>query len=214
LRSCHIGENETYTHTGCPGLTDFVARCPRLEQLTVCAHGTDTDALFALNMPNLRGLGVHCCHHYPIDILAENPSLTRLATLAFVPHAPEPGDDEAYLQTTDLEQIGRSKYLTGLADLSFNLWSGGDRAADVLVQTGLLFRLVALDLSYGDMTDDGARLLADRLGRQPHRLKRLNVSGNALTPSGISALTQVGLDVTAADQHRSGEDYLYFGDME
>lgn len=152
LRTLWIGEGEVYTHTGANGLAEFVAACPRLEALTVCAHRVDTDALFAAPMPALRELGVHCCTNFPCDRLADNPTLGNLTRLAFTPHALEPGNDGAYLGGADLRAIARSPHLTNVRHLAFRLSDAGDDAILILAASGMLHRLETLDLSYGRRT--------------------------------------------------------------
>jgi Leucine Rich repeat len=75
----------------------------------------------------------------------------------------------------------------------------------------MLARLSILDLSHGDVTDAGARLLAEHA----RRLEGLDLTDNALTPAGIRALRRARIAVTAANQHEPGDDrYLYVGEFE
>jgi uncharacterized protein (TIGR02996 family) len=217
LRRLHLGEQQGYTHTGGAGLAMLVSACPRLESLLVYAHLRQADAarLFAASMPALRDLEVCCTWHYPLDVLAKNPTLTRLRRILFYPHMQE-GGDAAYLNAAGLRELGASKHLTALADLTFKMWDGADAAADALVETGLLFRLERLDLTLGNLSDDGARTLAGGLASRPHRLRFLDLSSNAVTPAGLDAFRATGVEVVCTGSHAPGsDDYLACeGDVE
>lgn len=215
LQTLWIGEGERYTHTEANGLPLVVAGCPRLESLTVCADRLDTDALFAAPMPAMLELGVHCCTNFPCDRLADNPTLGNLTRLAFTPHALEPDDDGAYLDGEDLRAIARSPHLNGLRHLAFRVSDAGDDGVLILAASGMLHRLETLDLSYGRVTDAGARELVRALRARPSRLTAIDLTANALTPTGVAALQAAGLSVTAADQHSpDSDDFLVHGDWE
>jgi uncharacterized protein (TIGR02996 family) len=214
LRRLQLGEGQAYTRTGGAQLAALVSAFVGLESLLVYAHLREADAarLFAAPLPGLRELEVCCTWHYPLDVLANNPTLTRLRRILFFPHMQERGD-AAYLNATGLRALGASKHLTALADLTFKLWGGGDAAADALVETGLLFRLERLDLELGNLTDVGAHTLAGALGARPHRLRFLNLSANAVTPAGLDALRATGVEVVCTYSNAPGsDDYLACGE--
>jgi uncharacterized protein (TIGR02996 family) len=211
LRKLQVGEEQGYTHTGGAGLAALVSAFPRLESLLVYAHLREDDAarLFAAPLPALRELEVCCTWHYPLDVLANNPTLTRLRRILFFPHMIE-GGPGAYLNAGGLRALGASKHLTALAELTFKLWDGGDAAADALVETGLLFRLERLDLTPGNLTDAGAQTLARALASRPHRLRFLDLSANAVTPAGLDTLrAAAGVKVVCTGSHApDSNDYL------
>jgi uncharacterized protein (TIGR02996 family) len=217
LRKLQLGEDPAQTHTGGAGLAALVSAFGRLESLLVYAHLREDDAarLFAAPLPALRELEVCCTWHYPLDVLAKNKTLTRLRRILFYPHMQEHAD-AAYLNAGGLRALGASKHLTALADLTFNLWDGGDAAADALVETGLLFRLERLDLRLGNLTDAGAHTLAGTLDARPHRLRFLDLSSNAVTRAGLDALRATGVEVVCARSYAPGStDYLACeGDIE
>jgi uncharacterized protein (TIGR02996 family) len=217
LRQLQLGEDETQTHCNGAGVAALVAACPRLETLAVHAHLDTNEAarLFAAPMPAVRELAVCCTHYYPLDRLAKNKTLTQLRALRLVPHMLE-YRDVAYLGAADLRPLGNSPHLKALADLKFVLWTGGDAAVDALVETGLLFRLERLDLSYGNLTDAGAAALARALGSRSHSLRYLEVSSNAVTPAGVTTLQGTGVEVVCNSRHNpDNTEYLgYYGDPE
>jgi uncharacterized protein (TIGR02996 family) len=218
LRRLGIGEYESRTHTSGAGVARLVAACVRLQELVVYAHLSADEAagLFAAPMPALRTLAVCCTYHYPLDRLAKNKTLTQLRTIRFFPHMLERGD-AAYLNAAGLRALGASKHLTALAELTFNMWSGADAAADALVQTGLLFRLERLDLTYGNLTDAGAQTLGRALASRPHRLRFLDLDYNAVTPAGLDAFgAAAGVEVVCGGSHAPDSDeYLAMeGDVE
>jgi uncharacterized protein (TIGR02996 family) len=211
LRRLKVGEGQTYTHTGGAGLAALVSAFVRLESLLVYAHLGEADAarLFAAPLPALRELEVCCTWHYPLDVLANNPTLTRLRRIHFYPHMREGKDRAAYLNAGGLRALGASKHLTALAELTFNMWDGGDAAADALVETGLIFRLERLDLGLGNLSDDGAQTLGRALVSRPHRLRYLDLSANAVTTAELDALRATGVEVVCTGSHApDSDDYL------
>jgi uncharacterized protein (TIGR02996 family) len=219
LRKLHLGEEPGGTHTGGEGLAVLASAFGRLESLLVYAHLGQDDAarLFAAPLPALRELEVCCTWHYPLDVLAKNRTLTRLRRVLFYPHMREGKDRAAYLNAAGLRALGASKHLTALAELTFQMWDGGDAAADALVETGLLFRLERLDLGLGNLTDAGTQTLARALASRPHRLRFLDLSSNAVTQAGLDAFrAAAGVEVVCTGSHAPGStEYLaYEGDVE
>jgi hypothetical protein len=194
---------------------------PRLEELYLYAGDVDAAALFALPLPHLRVLRVDHERSYPLDVLAENPSLGNLTHLSCHPHAQRPGDPDAYLRLDQLRAVCRSPHLRNLSHLRLRLTDFGDEGAEELIASGVLKRLRVLDLSYGCMTDAGAAALA--ASPDLRNLALLDLSRNALGENGIAALRATDVTLKADDQHgehpsRMGEDgyldYLGYGDME
>ncbi len=216
LRSFTLGWDEDNSTAGADGLADFLRTTPRLERLTLSASDVNADELFRLPLPNLTELAVHCLRHYPTDILADNPSLTRLRTIDFHPHAYVNWQDpEPYLTAADLRAVARSPHLRSLTHLRFVCCNAGDEGCDVLAQSGLIRRLEVLDLSHGCVTDEGAFTLVRALREGPHNLRLVRLEDNALTGDGIAALRAAGVTVEAPDQHGPGDDgYLMNGDIE
>jgi uncharacterized protein (TIGR02996 family) len=217
LRRLHVGDSEQYTRAYGPGLAALVAACPALQELDVFAHISAEEAaqLFAAPLPALRQLTLCCTEHYPLDVLASNPTLTRLRTLLFFPHR-QWHDDPPYLNAAGLRTLGASKHLESLADLTFKMWDGGDAAAEALVETGLVLRLERLDLSIGNLSDAGAGVLARALASSPHRLRQLDVTRNGLTEAGLATLRGTGVGIQSHGQH-APEDPNYLcadGDIE
>lgn len=217
------GEDEEYAncHAGGARIDQFVAKLPRLEELFVGAHGVDTDALFELKLPMLRVLKVNHTTHYPVEKLAANDSLSNLESLSFWPHALDYDDEAeehgAYLRLQHIEAVGRSPHLKKLRHLCFRLCNMGDAGCRSSVETGLLGRLKVLDLTHGQITDEGARVLA--ADDQIKNLDQLILDGNAMTKAGIDVLTATGVNVSSNQQwtYSGDEDYLeylYYGDME
>jgi uncharacterized protein (TIGR02996 family) len=210
LRRLHVGGHDNQTKAVGSGVAAVVTVCAALEELTVHAHIGPEEAtrLFAAPMRALRGLAVCCAQHYPLDRLAKNATLTRLRTLKLFLHRRE-GNEDAYLTADGLRLLGASKHLTALTDLTFKLWAGGDAAADALIKTGLLFRLERLDLSCGSLTDVGAEKIARALKSNAHRLRSLELTTNAVTPTGAEAIRLIGVAVECKRSHDPDSmDYL------
>src|SRR5262249_8024094 len=177
---------------------EFIAHAGRIEELYLLAHAVDCHRLFRLPLPHLRVLLVYHLTDYPVELLASNPSLTRLERLELHPHALQ-GNDRLYLGMDQLRAIIRSPDLTALRHLEFALSDVGDAGCAEIVRSGLLSRLEVLDLCLGTITDAGARVLADCPDIKHLRL--LDVSSNALSEEGIARLEATGVKVEASWQH-------------
>lgn len=198
-------------------LIELLQKWPRLEELYLNTDLPDIGQLFA--SPKVGNLAVFQYYFgtnyggnqpggaYPLRILANNASLTRLTHLKL-----HPGRDET-IDLAEMNAVLCSTRLPSLAHLQVHMTTFGDEGCGRIVQSGILRRLKSLDIAYGNMTDEGARSLA----RSPDlkNLEVLDVSRNALTPEGISVLQSVGIRVVAENQHAPDEeDYLYEVDME
>lgn len=196
----------------------LLEKCPRLEELHL--NDSDGDLAPLFSSAALGGLRVFQVYYalghtypprttpaYPLSALAGNPALRNLHTLRF-----HPGRD-ATLDVEELRALLLSPNLPALKHLQLHMLADGDVGARAIVESGILCRLKVLDVAYGNMTDEGARLLADAPGVSG--LELLNVSRNALTRAGVAALRRAGISVLAEGQHgRDDEDYLYEVDAE
>jgi uncharacterized protein (TIGR02996 family) len=196
---------------------DLLEKCPRLEELYLNTNLPGIDRLFASRtLEKVRvlqyyyGTGYYSGANspaYPLTALAKNASLKQLTTLRLHPGR------EAEVELGEMEAILRSKHLPKLTELQVHMTTFGDAGCRSIVESGVMTRLRSLDIGYGNMTDGGARLLADCLDLR--HLEVLNVSRNALTADGIHALRGTGIQVIADDQHGPDEqDYLYDVDVE
>jgi uncharacterized protein (TIGR02996 family) len=219
LRRFHLGGEEENSYVDrCSGIMEVLSKAPRLEAITLCMNEPPDSALFSARLPACRELCVACNSSFATEKLAENTSLRDLRKLRLVPRALGEGDvpDDPILTLADLERIASSPNLRNLTELRFSLTTAGDEGVDVLIRSQMLFRLEVLDLSHGSITDAGAESLARALAAQPHRLRTLNLTGNALTRRGIAALKKTGVGLTAQHQHAE-DDYVYLyegGNME
>lgn len=157
-------------------------------------------------------------HDYPLEKLAANKSLTSLAQLYCFPHGLE-HDDDPYVRLPQLRAICRSPNLGRLTHLRLRATDFGDAGAKEIVESGILKRLKLLDLHYGCMSDEGARLLAACPDLK--NLDHLNLTENALTPAGVAALRATGVRLTADNMHEQTEydpdgdnEFLWMGDPE
>src|SRR5262249_46896481 len=96
-----------------------------------------------------------------------------------------------------------SPHLKGLAELTVNLFTHGDEGCAEMGRSGVLRDLEVLDLSYGTITDEGAHALA--AGTDWSRLKKLVVTGNYLSTTGVRLLRRTGVSVVAARQRPRGD---------
>jgi hypothetical protein len=200
---------------------EALAKMPRIEEVYLYAHSVPAASVFALPLPHLRILRYDHELDYPLDVLADNPTLGNLTHLLCHPHAQRPEDLVAYIRLDQLRAVCRSPHLARLTHLQLRLTDFGDQGIEEIIQSGLLKRLRVLDLSLGCASDQGAALLAAR--PELKNLALLDLSANALTDEGIAALKATGVNVVAERQH--GEhpdqmgvhgylDYLGEGDME
>jgi uncharacterized protein (TIGR02996 family) len=222
LREFHLGEpmegDYGNCHTSGETAAELVASMPRLEELYLLAHRVDMDRLFALkSLSSLRILQIYHNYHYPLEILAANPTFKNLTHLLLYPHALEPGDDEAYITLDGVRSVAHSPHLHSLTHLQLRLSNLGDEGCAEIAHSGILKRLKVLDLMHGRITDRGAETLAGCPDLR--NLELLEVSYNRLTPAGISALKRAcGAKVVKHTGQYSPEsdetEYLWQGDME
>ncbi len=217
LRHFRLGPTKDHCHISGAGVSAAVARMPLLEELYFYAHNVDLAKVFALPLPRLRVLHVYHMEAYPLEVLADNPTLGSLDVLECYPHALLPEHHRAYIQPENFVPLVQSPYLRGLTQLRVNQSEIGDVGVRALVDSGMLRRLRVLNLDNGCVTDAGARLLADcpDLGRLEH----LSIRGNLLTEEGVRALQAAGVSLQAerqfdAEDVQEDKEYLWEGDME
>jgi uncharacterized protein (TIGR02996 family) len=196
---------------------DLLQKCPRLEELYLNTNLSGIARLFA--SPALGNLRVFQYYFgsdymarnrggaYPLSALADNASLKRLTTLRLYA-----GRDET-IGLEEMDAVLRSPHLPSLTHLQVRMTAFGDDGPRRIIQSGALRRLKSLDLGCGNMTDEGAGLLAACPDLK--NLEMLDVTRNALTEQGIAALRATGIRVVADNQHDADEqDYLYEVDFE
>jgi uncharacterized protein (TIGR02996 family) len=219
LRRLHIGGDEENSYSDQTyGDELIIDNAPQLESVVLCMKEPPQEALFRAKLPNLREIVVGCAWDFSTKQLAANSSFRNVRVLRLVPSCLHPeGHDAAILRLDDLRHIANSPHLVSLAELRFSLSDIGDEGIEELIRSGLLHRLEVLDLSFGTVTDAGAAAIVRALTDRPHRLRVLNLRGNALTASGKSALKSLsGLELITSEQHEpDNRDFLFEnGNME
>ena len=198
---------------GCPAsniraesLAGVIEHMPRLESLIIFASTLDHADLFRLEMPHLKYLTAKTevesrLAEFPIRILANNSSLTHLDSVSLFASDEDRWDDESSWQDEissihleDLKAICRSRYLRALANLSLYNSAFGDDGIVELIESGTLRRLKSLNLTYGEITDDGAELLATT---DLSSLESLILDENRITENGIRAIQKTGVTLSA-----------------
>jgi len=190
-------------------VTALVKRLPHLEELLLAGEMKDVNGLFGLKaLKNLRSLQLCFAAEYPLEVLARNSSLGKLASILFHAQA-----GEATITRDGLRALLQSPHLKSLAKLRLHQHTIGDEGCADIVQSGILKRLTVLDLGFGNITDEGVRILA--ACPDLRHLELLDLQRNGLTKKGIATLRKVGIDVHADQQHDPGDtSYLYEGEME
>jgi uncharacterized protein (TIGR02996 family) len=213
LKRFEVGESPQQSFIFGEDIADLLKPCKQLQYLELKAHRLKTKKLFKHSFPELLSMGIHCSTDYPLEVLAQNPSLTKLQRLAFFPHGRRFGEDESHLKIDHLKAIVESPYLKQVTHLSWNSSNIGDEGCQLLVRSGFLKQLKILDLSFGRITDEGVRLLTSSPDFQD--LESIDLSENALTRQGIKELKATGINAKVSSQHTVEDDgYLYAGDME
>jgi uncharacterized protein (TIGR02996 family) len=211
----HFLQDGPTCNCGGAGAVAMVKGMPRLEELRLLCHQVETAQLFALEtLGHLRLLQVDHNHDYPLEVLANNPSLGNLTHLLCWPHALEVGH-AAYIGTAGVRAVVTSPHLRSLTHLRLRCCDMGDEGVREIITSSILKRLVWLDLRHGNVTDEGALALADALAVTS--LRRLDLCNNALTERGIQALRATGVQRRADGQHDADDperQYLYCGDYE
>jgi uncharacterized protein (TIGR02996 family) len=229
LRAFHLGDTGGFVENASEAVTlntrydlylagyetwEFIGRLPRLEVLDLCTSTLGLRDLFASKMPQMRVLQVYLSDDYPLDVLAANKSLGRLTHLSLHPLPLLRGEGESsVLPLRKVREVLFSTNLPSLTHLRLHQSDLGDEGCAEIVRSRILLRLKFLDLARGCITDAGARTLAG-CPDLPN-LEVLDVSCNALTRAGITALERTGITVRASDQHAPDDDeHLYEGEME
>jgi uncharacterized protein (TIGR02996 family) len=183
---------------GCGGRASpapLVGSLPRLEELRLVTMAADSRGLLMLpGLANLRTLGLAGLEPYPLNDLAASPVLGQLRRLSLNGIELAANDLDFDVPAVPLDEVGRalhSRHLTSLAEVTVNVFVNGDQGCEQIVRSGVLGRLETLDLSYGDLSDEGARILAGCPDLP--RLKKLVVAANILTRRGVQLLRDTGV---------------------
>jgi uncharacterized protein (TIGR02996 family) len=229
VRAFHLGDTDGFTenasgayplnsrydlYTAHWDTWDFIAKLPRLQELYLFTATSSLWQLFASKLPHLRILQVYLSDEYPLKELAANASLGELTHLSLHP-IPLARDDstDSLLPLRQVREVLYSPHLSSLTHLRLHQSDIGDAGCDEIVRSRIFLRLKFLDLARGCITDAGARLLAGCVDLP--NLDVLDVSCNALTRVGITALEKTGITVRASDQHELADnEHLYEGEME
>jgi len=151
------------------------------------------------HMPNLREFeltnffGVE-----PYRALAGNESLGRVESLTIDPSS-------SLSDISGLSAFFRNASLNSLTHLALSS-AGTDAIVEELTTTDLYWRLERLDLSSGNVTDDGVNLLIEA---GVDHLAELNVSLNLLTENGMHLLQAEHQDAVVLPQSRRGESSAF-----
>lgn len=192
----------------------FLQLMPRLEHLKLfwCEDPT-LSVLYKAPFPStLRQLTLGGDVIFDLTQLAKNKTLNSLTTLEIKPEL-EFGhfDESAPLELRDLRAVCRSRNLQNVTHFAFWRTDAGDKAIDELISSGMLERLVSLDLSYGNITDEGARKLIEAVDAT--KLVHLDLTCNAIEEE-VVALQQKFPNVELADQHDPDDFSYLIGDLE
>jgi uncharacterized protein (TIGR02996 family) len=195
------------------GILGVIKKMPKLVKLRLYARNCDTPQLFALKTLNhLEELLVFHDREYPVSALAKNPSLSKLKSIAFHPHALE--DDEAYIRVGGIKDLVRSPHLKSLTHVMIRMNDAGDKGIKEIIDSGILKRLKVLDLRHGCITEKGAKMLAECPDTK--NLQHLDLMHNNISAEGIKALQALGISLNTNDQWENDEhsEWLYAGDIE
>ncbi|MCE9562755.1 MAG: TIGR02996 domain-containing protein [Planctomycetes bacterium] len=183
------GRTEATYYT--PGLEQFVANLPCIEELYLMCSGYDAATLFGLpNLTHLQTLRVYGLGNdeaeedvVPLGSIARNLALGSLTHLIVHPCSTP---NNSSLPHSQVHALMNSPHLTSLEHLQLRLSDMGDDGVRSIIESGKLKQLGWLDLRNGTITDSGAKALADY---PPTRsLRRLDLSRNRVTHAGLNML--------------------------
>jgi uncharacterized protein (TIGR02996 family) len=197
------------------GLVEILARTVHLEELEVFAQRLDLAGLFGLtNLTRLRSLVLyHGREPHPLHLLADNPSFPALERLRIHPAYAEYHDTGSFLPLEEVVALVDSPHFPALRHLHLHASDLGDEGCAEIVRSGILGRLETLDLAYGCIQDEGARILA--ACPDVRRLKHLSLENNELTHAGRQVLHGLGIEVHCNAQYEVGSNGgLWTGDVE
>jgi uncharacterized protein (TIGR02996 family) len=192
---------------------DLIAQWPRIESIRLDQNLPNLRALCASRtLTQLRALQLVFGTSYPLEVLAKNPALGNLTYLMCHPQAAAEGAG-SLITSPGVRAVLRSPHLKSLSTLCLHQTDFGAAGCSEIIASGALRRLKVLDLAFGSITDDGARLLAECPDLR--HLETRDLSHNGLTGKGIKALRATGINVLAEEQHDADDmAYLYEGDIE
>jgi hypothetical protein len=112
---------------------------------------------------------------------------------------------------TDLAPILRGDVFPALQYLGLRDCEGANELAAAVAHAPILSRIKTLDLSLGDLTDEGAKALVESPGIAG--LQKLDIHHHFVSPAAVAALESLGISVDASDVQEpdtyNGETYRY-----
>jgi hypothetical protein len=188
-------------------MSPLLAAYPQLEHFRI--RGSNGLTLGKLRHGNLRSLVIET-GGLPASVIGEvaNAELPTLEHLELWLGAADYGgiDDAGPLQALLAQKRFLKLIYLGLRDCEI-----ADQVAQAVATAPILEGLDVLDLSLGNLGDEGARaLLASPL---VHRLKKLDIHHHYVSAGVVKALEKLGIEIEASDpkvpDHYQGEEYRF-----
>ncbi|MGL6073086.1 MAG: TIGR02996 domain-containing protein [Fimbriiglobus sp.] len=212
------GEFGTFAHK-------LIAQMPHVERLILMTGGVQLSEIVDLPMPNLRFFQADHLDDYPLDRLAQNPSITKLTHLLCRSRAVDYdftdriGPPATHIRLEHLRAICDAKW-PDLKFLRLRITDFGDQGVFEILRSGILKRLKDLDLDYGCISDRGAEMLANSPDLK--NLETLSLIGNAIHSPSSTTLQRAFPKVKLGDQHHdtppfrrnAPPSYFFQGDSE
>jgi uncharacterized protein (TIGR02996 family) len=175
---------------------------PRLERLYLygLAASEANTVVQMVTLQKLRTLEIIAETDFDLDLLADNPALSRLTQLHIVV---DPRVDTG-IRSDGIRALLCSRHLRRLRKLLLSHCNDGDAVCRFIGRKGLPRRLKVLGLTYSGITDRGARWLARCTDLAA--LELLDMSNNCLTIDGIQALQETDVGDVDASNQRGGDD--------
>lgn len=200
IRRLALGGGVSAYYLGATGAVPVLAGMPRVESLDLRLSELETEDaadLLALPLPCLQSLELRVSGrrgiHLPIEPLVANSTLGKLENLMLIPTRAG-GNLRERVQS--MRDLCTCPHLSSLRALTWHCHGSGDQGMTALAQSEFVTRLEHLDLTDGDITDQGAEALA-AAWRPEWKLKRLILWHNRLTDRGKEALRRCGFQVDA-----------------
>lgn len=200
LRQFELGQSERGIVAEGWRVDQAVRAMKRLQSIKLCVDLFSESHLFGGDYPDLHTIDITYnnprCRFYMLGYNDGLPNLRtlRLDSVSVMPDRGDLGSEREPITDGDLQSFFRSKHLRALEYFTFRNGEFADAGVEELVASGFIGRLKGLDLSFCNITDDGALVLA----AHPHvpRLEYLLLGNNLLSPVGIHALAEVGVMVS------------------
>jgi hypothetical protein len=181
---------------------EFMKAFPNMKKLVI--KGSAGLGFGNLEHSELRHLEI-ICGGLPKNVLLEiiNSKLPKLETLILYLGVDYYGFDGA---VEDLKLVASKELFPNLKHLGIVNSEEQDKITEIVMDSCILKQLEVLQLSYGTLSDKGAKILLNNKDKILH-LKKLDLNYNYLSAEMVDKLSELPIEVDASDRQCLDESY-------